>query len=314
MLKFTFAVAFALTAVAHAEVWVGEDDAITRYDDAGKLVQTLSGYRRPVALTLDRARNRLWFIDAYDYKLICRDLDRNAEVVRVTGAAHAPAIGATDLKLYLSEKRPVEPTLALDAADGSIWLADFYGHQLAKYDAAGKEVWRTSSFHEPFAVATCGDGFAWVAGSPRTIHLVGPDGKTVITQSGVNEARGLAFDTAPGLLVVADYKNNRVLGVDCQGRLKKKVMGTELPFAVAIDDAGLVWAAGEYAGVYKISLDAEKIVGVVGEEKPTAISPAAGGKLWVAYEAAGAVVCYDAAGNEVTRLSKLKNPKSIVAR
>lgn len=305
----------AAFSTAQAAVWVGYDGGLAQYTDAGEFVHRFDNYRRPVSLILDRERRRLWFIDAYDYKLVCFDVDAGAEVFAVAAAAHSPDIGTTDLKLYLSDKRPIEPSLALDGGDGGVWLADFFGHQVAKYDAAGKEIFRSGAFHEPFAAAALGDGFAWVAGGVRTLNLVGPDGKSALSQSGVNEARALGYDATRGLAVVADYRNNRILGVDRSGRMKRRVTGVELPFALAVDAArGVVWVATDYERVKKISLDNEEIAATVGEQESIAALALDGeGRVWVAYGEAGEVVCYSPAGEKVASIAKVKKPTGVAA-
>ncbi len=304
-----------LASGAGAAVWVGYDGGLAHYGDDGKLLARYDNYRRPVSLTLDRERARLWFIDSYDYKLVCFDVKTGTELFAVTGAAHVPDVTTTDLKSYLSSHRPVEPSLALDAGDGGVWLADFYGHQLAKYDAEGRELFRSSVVHEPFAVAPLGDGSAWVAGSPRTLDFIGPDGKSALSQAGVNEARGLYYDDARDLLVVADYRNNRVLGVDRAGRMKRKITGVELPFAViAADAAAAAWVATDYAGVKKISLDEEKVIGDAEDsEEADAINLDGAGRLWAAFAEAGELRCYGADGKLLTTIPRLKTPVGVAA-
>ncbi|HUV87180.1 MAG TPA: hypothetical protein VMX79_08710 [bacterium] len=304
-----------VAGAAQAAVWVGYEGGLRQYTDEGELVRTYDDYRRPISLALDVERRRLWFLDAYDYGLVCFDVDADKEAFRIRDAAHAPAIGTSNLRLYLLEKRPIEPSISLDAGDGSVWVADFYGHQVAKYDAAGKEVFRSGSFHEPFAVAALGDCLAWVAGGIKTLSLVGPECKTLRSLSGVNEARALAYDAARELVWVADYRNNRVFAINSEGRLKRKVTGVELPAQLAVDDArGTVWVATHYAGIVKISADNEKITGSIPEPESVAgLDVDGGGRLWVAYDQVEEIVCYSPLGDKVLTIKRVNMPTGVAA-
>jgi DNA-binding beta-propeller fold protein YncE len=306
---------YVLAACAAATVWVGYDGGLAQYDDAGTLIHRYDDYRRPISLLLDRERRRLWFLDAYDYRLVCFDVDRGKELFAVANAATAPSVASSGLKLYVAEKRPVEPSLGWDPGDGSIWVADFYGHQLARYDAAGNELFRVSNFHEPFAVAPVGDGTAWVTGSIRTVALVDAAGKTKLSQAGVNEARALAYDAVAGVVWVADYRNNRVLALDGNGMLKRKVLGVELPFALAVDGpGGVVWVASQYGGVKKIAAaDAEAAVDVADSENVTALALDGAGTLWAAVAEEGVVLGFGADGEPRVRITGIKTPTGLAA-
>jgi sugar lactone lactonase YvrE len=309
--------AFAAAAFSFAgSVWVGYDGGLAEYDERGDLVKRFDAYRKPVSLQIDAARGRLWFIDAYDYSLVCLDFAAGRELVRVDEAAHAAGVAGGDLKVYLLETRPVEPSLSLDAGDGSVWLADFYGHELARYDAAGTLLFRVAGVHEPFAVAALGDGRAWVSAGIRSLALVAPDGKTEREQGGVNEARALAYDPAASLVWVADYRNNRVLAMAPDATLKKRVVGVELPCALAVDGAGgVVWVATQYEGVKKITAAEGTVAAeITTPERPAALAADGNGRLWAVYGAEGAAVCYDRAGEEVLRIPGLNQPTGVAAR
>jgi sugar lactone lactonase YvrE len=302
-------------AASPAAVWVGHEGGLRHYSNDGELVRDYRDYRRPISLLYDEERKRLWFLDAYDYKLVCLDVEAGREVLTVPNAAHAPAVGTSDLGVYLLEKKPFEPSLALDPTDGSVWVADFYGHEIAKYGADGKEVFRSGAFHEPFAVAVLGDCYAWVAGGIRTLSLVGPQCDTRQTMTGVSEARDLAFDAERDLVWVADYRNNRVFAINRDGRLKRKITGVELPERLAVDsERGTVWVATHYAGVVKISADAEKITASIPEpDSIAAIAVAGDGKLWVAYNETEEIVCLSPAGEEVAKIKRVNGPTGVAA-
>lgn len=305
----------ASAVAAQAAVWVGHDGGLREYSAAGELVREYTGYRRPISLVLDAERRRLWFLDSYDYKLVCFDVDAGKEAFAVAGAAHAPAVGTSKLNVYVLEKRPFEPSLSVDVGDGSVWVADFYGHEVARYDASGQEIFRSAAFHEPFAVAALGDCNAWVAGGIRTLSLVGPACDTKFNMSGVNEARALGYDASRDLVWVADYRNNRVFAINREGRLKRKGTNVELPDKLAVDAArGLVWVGTTYAGVFKISADQETITGPLAEpDSLVALDVDADGRLWVAYDEAGEVVCYSPAGEEVLTLKRVKDLTGLAA-
>ena len=247
--------------------------------------------------------------------LVCFDVEADKEAFRIRDAAHAPAIGSSDHRIYRLEKRPIEPSIALGPGDGSVWVADYYGHQVAKYDADGKEVFRSSSFHEPFAVAVLADCSAWVAGGIKTLTLVGPECQSKQTMSGVNEARALAYDAARELVWVADYRNNRVFAMNSEGRLKRRVTGVELPAQLSVDDArGNVWVATHYAGIVKISADAEKITGSIPEpESVAALDVDGDGRLWVAYDQTEEIICYSTLADKVLTIKRVNIPTGVAA-
>ena len=310
LILMTFVAAAASRA---ATAWVGYEGGIGQYDERGDLVRRWEGYRRPVSLCYDAASGRLWFIDAYDYTLVCLDVASGTEVFRIKNAAHASSLAGGNLKVYLLEKKPVEPALALDPGDGSAWLADFYGHELARYDATGKEIFRGAGFHEPFAVAPLGDGRAWVSASIRTLSLVGADGAEVKNQTGVNEARALAYDAVAGLVWVADYRNNRVLAMTADATLKKKISGIELPNAL-VAASGVAWVATQYEGIKKITAAEEKVAAAITtSENAAALAPDGAGGVWAAFPDAGAVIRYDGDGNVVTKIERLPRPAAVAA-
>jgi outer membrane protein assembly factor BamB len=302
-------------AAAPAAVWVGYEGGLRHYTNEGELVRDYREYKRPISLLYDAERKRLWFLDAFDYKLVCFDAEAGREILNVRNAAHAPSIGTSDLGVYLLEKKPFEPSLALDVKDGSVWVADFYGHEVAKYDEDGKELFRSAAFHEPFAVAVLGDCSAWVAGGIRTLSLVGPQCNTLQTMTGVNEARDLAVDTERDLVWVADYRNNRIFAINRDGRLKRRVTGIELPERLAVDsERGTVWVATSYAGIVKISADAEKITASIPEPGSIAALAVAGdGKLWVAYYETEEIVCFSPAGAELAKIKRVNGPTGVAA-
>jgi len=272
-------------------VCVGSASGVASYDDDGTLLYRNGDYRKPLSFVLDFERNQLWFIDGYDYRLICLDSATGKEKISVAKAVSPPEIGSSDLKTYTLEKRPVEPSLSLDAGDGGVWVADFYGHKIAKYDAEGREVFRAGGFHEPFAVAALGDGKAWVASGIAAIALVNAGGARELTQPGVNEPRGLAYDPGADLVWVADYRNSRVLGVDRAGRLKKRITGIEMPTRLAFDGRrGTLWVATTYAGIARVDAARERVLGwVVADDNPAAIDLDREGNLWVAYPDEGMI-------------------------
>jgi DNA-binding beta-propeller fold protein YncE len=315
MKRFVTAFMVGLTAAAQAAVWVGHEGGLRQYSNEGELIREYVGYKRPISLTLDAERRRLWFLDAYDYKLVCFDADAGRETLSVRNAAHPPAVGTSGLGIFLREKKPFEPSLALDPADGAIWVADFYGHEVAKYDRDGRELFRSAAFHEPFAVAVLDDCYAWVAGGIRTLSLVGPQCESRRTMTGVNEARDLVYDAARDLVWVADYRNNRVFAMDRDGRLKRKITGVELPERLAVDgERGAVWVATHYAGIVKISVDAEKITATIPEpESATALTLAGDGKLWVAYDETEEIVCFSPAGDKLLTIKRVTRPTGVAA-
>jgi len=311
----TFLSVLICAAAARSLVWVGYDGGLTQYDDNGKYLKRVENYRRPIALRLDSERRRLWFLDAADYKLVCLDADSGGELRVVPKAAHPAEVGSSNLKIYMLEKRPVEPSLGLDPVDGSVWVADFYGHELARYDAEGKQLFRTGGFHEPFGVAPLGDGTAWIAAGIHTLSLIGPDGVSKQDQAGVNEARALAFDGGRALVWIADYRNNRILGIDRNALLKKKIGGVELPLALAVDGAnGFVWVATQYGGLKRITATAEAVtVTIDTPETPAALTVDKNGRLWAAFPDAGEVVCYSPAGDRVCEITRIKSPSGVAA-
>ncbi|MGD8717769.1 MAG: hypothetical protein PVH29_03005 [Candidatus Zixiibacteriota bacterium] len=300
---------------AYADVWIGVDGGLRHYSYDGEYIRSFDSYRRPISLVLDAERNRLWFLDAYDYKLVCFDVEEKRELLSVPKVAHAPAIAAGDLRIYMLEKRPFEPSISVDPSDGSVWIADFYGHEVARIDLDGNEIFRSASFHEPFSIATLGDCNAWVSGRIRTLTLISPTCETLNNLSGVNEARALAYDAAQDLVWVADYRNNRVFAINREGRLKKRIPGVELPEKLAVDEErSTVWVATNYNGIIKISSDKEEITATIPEpDSVVALDIDSEGRLWVAYDKAEEVTCYSPEAEDVVTIRRVKGVVGIAA-
>jgi DNA-binding beta-propeller fold protein YncE len=307
LIAFIFA---AFVSGAAADVWVGYEGGLAKYTDEGERILDVSRYRNPVSLALDRERGRLWFVEQYDYTVVCVDIVTGKELFRFNDVVHTPPTVTTDT--YSSAEVETPPGLAVDEDNGFVWVADLYAHQVARLDENGFELWRSSDFHEPYAVTVATDGSGWVVGGISDIFHLSPEGETLYKRKkALNEPRDVDLDEGRDLIWVAEYGNSRVLAVDYEGNLRRKVT-VELPWSLAVDpNDGSVWAASIYDKVYKISPSGAVELTVDRFETPADIKVAADLGAWVADRGDDRVTLLSFEGERLLKIDGVRKPASL---
>jgi DNA-binding beta-propeller fold protein YncE len=299
-----------LVLPAVADVWVAYEGGICRYTDAGEQVLNVTRYRNPISLALDAGRGRLWFVEQYDYTVVCIDTTSGKELFRLKDVVHSPPTVTTDT--YSSTEADNPPGLAVDGNDGSLWVADIYGHQVARLDESAYELWRSSDFHEPYSVTVATDGSGWIVGGISDIFRLTANGEVVYKRKkGLNEPRDVTVDTERGLVWIAEYGNSRVLAIDYDGNLRRKV-NVELPWNLSIDpEKGLVWATSTYENVYKISSAGKLELTVDRFETPADVIVAPGLGVWVADRGDDRVILLNSGGERLLKIEGVHKPISL---
>ncbi|UCE28200.1 MAG: hypothetical protein JSW52_05490 [Candidatus Coatesbacteria bacterium] len=299
-----------LVSAAAADVWVAYEGGINLYGDDGERILEVPRYRNPASLALDAERGRLWFVEQYDYSVVCIDTVSGKELYRLEDIVHPRPTVAPDT--YSSTEAETPPGLAIVGGNGNLWVADLYAHQVALLDEDGTELWRTSDFHEPYAVASAPDGSVWVVGGISDVFHLSPDGDVLHKRKkGLDEPRGVAVDAGRELVWITEYGNGRVIAVDYEGNLRRKV-AVELPWSIVVDqDNGDVWVASTYDKVYLIASSGDVELTVDRFETPADVAVAPGLDVWVADRGDDRVTLLSADGERLLNIDGVRKPVSL---
>ena len=140
-------------------------------------------------------------------------------------------------------------SVATDAA-GDVFVANYWGGSVEKFDASGTLVFTVPSSSAPYSVATdaAGDVFvvnwSFYTGGNSTVVEFNAAGALVRTLSnGIIDPYSVATDAA-GDVFVANHGNNTVEEFDASGALVRTMSsGVSSPVSVATDAAGDVFVA-----------------------------------------------------------------------
>lgn len=297
---------------ACGDIWIGLEGSLNKYADDGETLKVMSQYRNPVALTADHARNRLWFVDQYDYTLICLDAETGEEIYRMRDVASKPGTDAVSTDLYSSDGIEPAPAMAVYEADGSLWVADLYAHQIVKLDVYGEEVLRKSGFRQPYLIAVEPEtGNVWVNSGESQLLRLDDNGERWDKRSGVNRPRTAAVCPQTGDIWVADYGNCLVRIMEVSGKLLENIDVDEPPVSLCINDDGTAWVIMEYEIALLLDDAGNELAEFDRLEKPFAIDGDGSGSVWVLDPAPGEAVHIDANGDKVRVISGLNGALSI---
>jgi len=137
--------------------------------------------------------------------------------------------------------------LAIDSANGTAWVSDFYHNQVVKINADNSsELLRINGFYYPYGLDVVNsDHSVWVAdyNHHQVVHL-NADGTELSRISGFYNPRSVAVDQADDSVWVADYNNHQVVHLNSAGEQTARVDGFYNPYWVAVDQTTRnVWVA-----------------------------------------------------------------------
>ncbi|MEE9457900.1 MAG: NHL repeat-containing protein [bacterium] len=174
----------------------------------------------------------------------------------------------------------------VDRRDGSAWVLDYYANKLRKFDNGGNLIFETAvgGGGEPLvrrATAIAVDqtsGACWVADrSHSRVLKLGASGKVLATVTGFRSPRAVSLVYNTGDCWVADELQDRVvkLRADASGTVSvggvmlAECGGFDVPWSVAADPGGGVWALDKGAGaVVKVNGAGERVAEVTGFSFP----------------------------------------------
>ena len=116
------------------------------------------------------------------------------------------------------------------------------GKALLHLDRDGTELWRTTSFLTPYAIAVDpSDGSCWVADEYNLIHL-SADGQELWSGAGFWEAGDIVVDGRDSSCWVADSLHDRVVHVGVDGQILAQSSFADLVIGVSLNPAdGTLW-------------------------------------------------------------------------
>ncbi|MCP4231430.1 MAG: hypothetical protein GY771_14955 [bacterium] len=305
-------VSVLLPNVMYGAVWVGMEGSLNKYSDEGETLKELSQYRNPVALTADRNRNRLWFIDQYDYTLFCLDAGTGEEIYRLRDIASPPGTDASSTEVFSSEGLETAPAMAVDEENGSLWIADIYAHQIVRVNVYGEQELRKSGFRKPYVIAIEPDGGnIWVNSGDSLLLRLDSDGEQLYKRTGMNQPRAVAVCPVSGVVRVADYGSSVVRGFDVSGELVSSQVESEPPVDLLINDDGSFWVIDQYEVARLYSQDGDELATYDRLEKPLDIDSDGSGSVWILDPALREAVHVGASGDEISAISNTGGARSI---
>jgi DNA-binding beta-propeller fold protein YncE len=174
----------------------------------------------------------------------------------------------------------------VDRRDGSAWVLDYYVNKLRKFDNGGNLLFETPAPEGKEPLIRRGtsiavdrtSGACWVADrSHSRVLKFGAGGKVLATVTGFRSPRAVSLVYDTGDCWVADELQKRVvkLRADASGTVSvggvklAECDGFDVPWSVAADPGGGVWALDKGAGaVVKVNAAGERVAEVTGFSFP----------------------------------------------
>jgi DNA-binding beta-propeller fold protein YncE len=211
------------------------------------------------------------------------------------------------------------------AGDGTLYVVDSYKNHIVKFDRDGNYI-GDIPFPRASAIAVAPNGTLYIGSNVDYSVSIVSNG-TVVGQLGVGKnefrsVRDIAYDSASGLIYVADNVGNAVRIFDAAGRDLGSIVGVNLPMGIEVSadaiyviDAPAVSVQEGIATTSRISIfdKQHKRTGTINDYgknrlfRPTDIA-AADGILYLTDAALQSVVLFDASGTCLGEIQSTAGP------
>jgi DNA-binding beta-propeller fold protein YncE len=285
-------------------VWAASGASVMHLTPDGAILSQTDGFSTPHAVSADAGDGSCWVADLDHHQVVHLGED-GRELWR----------GGGDGGLL----RPID--ISANSTDGSCWVVyqgdidtktfTWVGKALLHLARDGAELWRTTSFLTPYAVAVDpNDGSCWVADEYNLIHL-SADGQELWSGTGFWEAGDIVVDGRDSSCWVADSLHDRVVHVGADGQILAQSSFTGLVIGVSLNPAdgtlwvlelspGPTWAGG----LVHLAADGSELWrgGSFDDPLSVAVSPL-DGSCWVADCNNGRLAHFAASGVELPQAS-----------
>jgi len=319
-----------------AACWVANKYSVVRLDANGDEIARVTGFSNGYCVSVNATDGACWVADY-----------SSGEVVKLSADVPDGYDVSVDTGSHITVHGFDSPlSVSVNSADGSCWVADYYGDRMVKLSAdvpAGYDVSVDTGSHiavrgfgSPRSVSVdSADGSCWAADyhGDKMVKLSAdvPDGYDVrvdtgshITVHGFGSLRSVSVNCADGSCWGADYDGDKVVklsadvpdgydvSVDTGSHIA--VHGFSSPRSVSANSAdGSCWVADYYTNkVFRLSAAGSRLVGVGGFNYPLSVSVnPADGTCWVAENNHDQVVKLSPNGTEMRRVSVYYDPTSV---
>ncbi len=167
-------------------VWVADygNNQVVKLASDGTGLARISGFSSPFSLAVNSADGTIWVANT-----------GSDTVTRLASDIRDGYHIGQDTESHLVIEGFNDPySLAVNLTDNTVWVADYYNHQVVHLASDGSELLRLNGFHYPTGVAVNSSTSAvWVADySHNQIVKLSPDGKELARLDGYNRPRSVA--------------------------------------------------------------------------------------------------------------------------
>jgi DNA-binding beta-propeller fold protein YncE len=247
----------------NGDVWVADQGGgrLVIYQNGSGVTVTVPGFQLPTAVAVDPSNTTAWVCDA------SRGLVYH---VRRDGQVYPAPIGPL--------VHPVDS--AVDPFSGDVWICEFGGDRVRRYDGAGVFQWSLAVPGPSRVAVDSTTQEAWVTSfEDATVTHVSPGGQVLGTYQNFVAPLGVAVDSPRDLIWIADPYAARVTALHRDGQEAFHVTGLTDAGELSVDAAtGEAWVVlGTIGSVLRISPSGTILRSQGGFHSPFAISVDPGG-------------------------------------
>ena len=199
--------------------------------------------------------------------------------------------------------------IAVLAAPGDLYEADFGSGTIFKFTPAGTQSTFASGLNRPTWLAFDGQGNLFEADfNSGTIFKFTPDGTKSTFASGLNQPTGLTFDSS-GNLFEADTGSGTIFKFTPDGTKSTFASGLSAPFGLAFDSSGNLFEADQLSGtIFKFTPAGTKSTFASGLNVPGGLAFDSSGNLFESDNGSNTIFIFTPAGTKSTFATGLNGP------